>query len=184
MHRKPLLELLDGYGARHPEDAATVARVRALVEAHPECFERRCAPGHVTGSAFVISPDGRRSLLVHHRKLGAWLQPGGHADGDPDVAAVALREAHEETGLERLAFAGAPGARLPLDLDVHRIPARAGEPEHEHHDVRFLLIADPGEVPRASAESNAVRWFDLESLPGLGVDASVLRMAEKVRRRW
>ena len=183
MHRKPLLELLERYRARHPEEAATTQRIRALVEAHPDCFERRCAPGHVTGSAFVISPDGGRCLLVHHRKLGAWLQPGGHADGDPDVAAVALREAREETGLERLAFAGDGGDRLPFDLDVHRIPARAGEPEHEHHDVRFLLAADPQEPPRASPESNAVRWFALEELAGLGVDESVLRMAAKVQRR-
>ena len=180
MHRKPLLELLDRYRAQHPGEAATVERIRALVEAHPDCFARSCMPGHVTGSAFVVSPDGRRCLLVHHRKLDRWLQPGGHADGDPDVAAVALREAREETGLERLAFAGGAGERLPFDLDVHRIPARGGEPAHEHHDVRFLLIADPLETPVPSGESHAVRWFDREQLSALGVDAGVLRMAGKL----
>jgi 8-oxo-dGTP pyrophosphatase MutT (NUDIX family) len=185
VHRKPLLELLDRYAARHPEEAACVARIRSLVRARPDCFERSCPPGHVTGSAFVASADLRRVLLVHHRKLDRWLQPGGHADGESDVAAVALREAEEETGLAGLRFLGpegAPGEPVPFDLDVHEIPARPGEPAHEHHDVRFLLVAPAGgEAPRASAESHDVRWFALSELEELGVDESVLRMARKLR---
>lgn len=185
MHRKPLLDLLDRYAARHPDELACVERIRALVQARPDCFERSCAPGHVTGSAFVASADLRRVLLVHHRKLGRWLQPGGHADGESDVAQVALREAHEETGLRALAFLDRDrdGGPLPFDLDVHEIPARPGEPAHEHHDVRFLLVAADGEEPRASAESHAVGWFPLEALAELDVDASVLRMARKLRAR-
>jgi 8-oxo-dGTP pyrophosphatase MutT (NUDIX family) len=181
VHRKPLLDLLGRYRAEHPDEASVADRIRALVEAHADCFERRCAPGHVTGSAFVISPDGLRCLLVHHRKLDRWLQPGGHADGEGDLAAVALREAREETGLESLAFARSAGERLPFDLDVHEIPAFGGDAAHEHHDVRFLLVADPAELPLASPESHAVRWFDLDELPGLGTDESVLRMARKLR---
>jgi 8-oxo-dGTP pyrophosphatase MutT (NUDIX family) len=185
VHRKPLLELLDRYAARHPEERACAERIRALVRARADCFERSCPPGHVTGSAFVVSADLRRVLLVHHRKLDRWLQPGGHADGESDVARVALREAEEETGLTGLRFLGpdgAPGEPVPFDLDVHEIPARPGEPAHEHHDVRFLLAAAPGaEDARASAESHAVRWFPLAALDGPGVDASVLRMARKLR---
>ena len=182
MHRKPLLELLDRYAARHPGEAACVARVRALVSAHADCFERSCPPGHVTGSAFVLSADGRRALLVHHRKLDRWLQPGGHADGESDVARVALREAQEETGLDGLAFWGAEPVQMPFDVDVHAIPARPGEPAHEHHDVRFLLVASD-EDARASAESHAVRWFALEALLEPGVEESVRRMARKARAR-
>lgn len=183
MHRKPLRELLDRYEARHPEEAACVARVRALVAARADCFERSCPPGHVTGSAFVVSADGRRTLLVHHRKLDRWLQPGGHADGESDVAQVALREAREETGLDALAFVGPGGEPTPFDLDVHEIPARPGEPAHEHHDVRFLLVAAAGQEARASEESHAVRWFDLDAIGSgaLAVDESVLRMARKAR---
>lgn len=184
MHRKPLLDLLDRYAARHPEETATAARVRSLVTARSDCFERGCPPGHVTGSAFVLSADRRRVLLVHHRKLDRWLQPGGHADGESDVAQVALREAREETGLEALVFVGpdgAPGEAVPFDLDVHEIPARPGEPAHEHHDVRFLLVAGAGEEARASAESLAVRWFRLDGIEALDVDESVRRMACKVR---
>lgn len=181
VHRKPLLELLERYRAQRPGEAACADRIRSLVASRSDCFSRGCAPGHVTGSAFVVSADGRRTLLVQHRKLGVWLQPGGHADGDPDVAAVALREAREETGLAGLALWPAGGEGLPLDLDVHTIPARPGEPEHEHHDVRFLVVAGPDETPVASPESLALRWVELEALAGFGVDEGVLRMARKAR---
>jgi len=128
----------------------------------------------------VASADLRRVLLVHHRKLDRWLQPGGHADGESDVARVALREAREETGLAALAFPGPDP--VPFDLDVHEIPARPGEPAHEHHDVRFLLVAGPDdEDARASEESHAVRWFPLSALETMDVDESVLRMARKLR---
>ena len=73
-----------------------------FVRAHPDCLARTCAPGHLTGSAWIVSPDRRRTLLTHHRKLGKWLQLGGHADGDADLLAVALREAREESGLRGL----------------------------------------------------------------------------------
>lgn len=185
MHRKPLLDLLARYRARHPDEAACVDRVRSLVALHPDCFERTCEPGHVTGSALVLDAERRRVLLVHHRKLDRWLQPGGHADGQTDVASVALAEAREETGLEDLVFLDDAGGPFPIDVDVHRIPARRGEPEHEHHDVRYLLIAAPGAVPRVSEESHDVRWFplDLAALARIGADASLLRLVRKARAR-
>ena len=193
MHRRPLLELLGRYGERHPGEGACVARTRALVEARPDCFLRSCLPGHVTGSAWILSPDHRRFLLTHHRKLDRWLQLGGHADGETRVAAVALREAEEESGqgpFELLAVPDRDGAPLPLDLDVHAIPARdgdgagPGEPAHDHHDVRFALVAACDAV-RVAAESRALRWFELAELetvlPSLGADASLLRLGRKAR---
>jgi 8-oxo-dGTP pyrophosphatase MutT (NUDIX family) len=186
VQRRPLLEILARYGVRHPEERECVARIRSLVESRPDCFERSCLPGHVTGSAWVISPNGRRFLLTHHRKLDRWLQLGGHADGESDVAAVALREAREESGLAAFAFLSeeGPGPPQPIDLDVHTIPSRPEEPAHEHHDLRFALVAPGGEAS-VSSESHALRWFAMESLDSelaaIGADESLVRLGRKVR---
>ena len=185
MHREPLLELLQRYAAHYPQEDAVVARIRHLVQQSPDCFQRTCRPGHVTGSAWVLSADRQRCLLVHHAKLNRWLQPGGHADGDPHLAEVALREVREETGLEELELATTAGELVPLDLDVHRIPPRIGpegtlrEDAHEHHDVRFLVIAHSTAEPTANEESHDVGWFTAEEVRRLTDEQSVLRMLAK-----
>jgi 8-oxo-dGTP pyrophosphatase MutT (NUDIX family) len=180
MHREPVLELLRDYLELHPDEAGVVARTVDLVNSREDCFDRSCWPGHLTGSAWVVSADFEQVLLTHHRKLGRWLQLGGHADGDPDLLRVALREAHEESGLEHLeAWPGSrPGGRV-LDLDIHPIPAHGGEPAHDHHDLRFLLVARPGQVLRMSDESNDLRWVPLRDLARVADEESILRMATK-----
>ena len=112
-----------------------------------------------------------RALLTYHRKLGRWLQLGGHADGDANLAGVALREAVEESGIADLAIDPAP-----VDLDIHVIPARPGEPEHLHLDTRFLVRAGPGAEPRMSSESLDLRWFAPRDLHGVETDDSVRRL--------
>lgn len=181
MHRDPLLRLLDRYERRHPDETSEIGRVRRLVERHEDCFLRTCTPGHVTASCWIVSPDDRHCLLTHHRKLDRWLQLGGHADGDGDTAAVALREAREESGMERFSFVHPLDGCPVVDVDVHTIPARADEPEHEHHDVRYLLRAAPGQELRISDESNDLRWFAWEELDATDPDESVLRLARKAR---
>lgn len=183
MHRRSLLDLLDHYGARHPDEPGCVANVRHFVEQHPDCFERSCEPGHITASSWIVSHDHRCFLLTHHRKLGRWLQLGGHADGDSDVEQVALREAREESGMEH--FACVPDATgLPLlDLDVHPIPARPGEPAHHHFDVRFLLIAAPDQPLRISHESTDLQWFPQSRVSELASEESLARLARKARVR-
>ena len=185
MHRKPLLELLARYEAVHPREKPCVERIRALVQAHDDCFERTCLPGHITASAWILSPDRKRVLLTRHRKLERWLQLGGHADGDADVLRVALREAREESGMDRFGVlcradeASPSEPPLPLDLDVHRIPARGNEPEHAHHDIRYLLVADEGQSLTISAESIDLAWFDPVDLATLDADVSLLRLRDK-----
>ncbi len=185
MHRRPLLNLLECYRHAFPAEAGVVDRIVALVEAHADCFERTCRPGHITGAAWIVSADRRRCLLTHHRKLDRWLQLGGHADGQTQVEEVALREAREESGMMGFDIVPIAGALRPLDLDVHTIPARydaAGqmiEDAHEHHDVRFLLVAHAGQVAAASDESHEIGWFTSEEVLRLTDEESVLRMLYK-----
>ena len=176
MHRRPLLDLLDRYQRRRPEAAAAASRIRELVRAHLGCLERSCLPGHLTASAWIVSHDHRYFLLTHHRELGCWLQLGGHADGDPDLSRVALREAQEESGLLEFEFFLTDGDLLPIDLDIHRIPAFQGMPEHQHHDIRFLLTAKPGQELRISDESLALRWFERERLAEVPGGESLQRL--------
>jgi 8-oxo-dGTP pyrophosphatase MutT (NUDIX family) len=147
------------------------ARMLAFLAEHEDALERTCAPGHFTTSALVLDAGRERALLTLHRKLGRWLQLGGHCDGDGNLAASALREAEEESGIAGLAV-----DPHPLDLDIHPIPARSGEPEHLHLDVRFLVLAPPGARPRASSESLALGWFAPRDLGRATTDDSVRRL--------
>ena len=174
------MQLLTDYGAANPHESPVTTRIRALVEAEARCFERDCyTPGHITASCWIVSADHRRVLLTHHRKLGRWLQLGGHADGETDVAEVALREAREESGLRQFSPIAAIRPDGLLDLDVHRIPSYRDEPAHEHHDVRFLLRVATDEPLRQSAESIDLRWFASDELASLDLDESVLRLRRK-----
>jgi 8-oxo-dGTP pyrophosphatase MutT (NUDIX family) len=173
--RAGLLDELRAYVPADTREAAMHARLIAFVAANAGAFERTLAAGHVTASAWIVDPARTRALLAHHRKLDKWLQLGGHADGYPDVRGAALREAREESGLTSLRFA----ADRIYDLDVHAIPARPGEPAHEHYDVRFALEADPAEPLVTSAESHALAWIALGDLAAYGADESVLRLARK-----
>lgn len=179
MHRRPLLGLLAAYEPFDASDRAARDRIDAFVREHEDCFERALLVGHVTGSAWIVDPARGRCLLTHHRKLERWLQLGGHADGESDVLEVALREAVEESGLASLRVV----SRAIFDCDVHGIPARKSEPAHDHHDVRFLLEADPDEPLVVSEESKELAWVRLEDVARLAGDESVMRMVAKTPRR-
>ncbi|MCI0334338.1 MAG: NUDIX hydrolase [Planctomycetes bacterium] len=185
MHRRHLLHMLARYRQVFPGEASVVNRICALVETHADCFDRTCRPGHITGAAWIISPDRQRCLLTHHRKLDRWLQLGGHADGQWQVDEVALREAREESGMAAFTFVPIDGALIPLDIDVHQIPERRDshghliEDAHEHHDVRFLLIAHSGQDVCVSDESHDVAWFTPDEVREHTDEESVLRMLRK-----
>jgi 8-oxo-dGTP pyrophosphatase MutT (NUDIX family) len=173
---------------RHaPADAresADLQRIVRFVAAERDPFDRRNPRAHLTGSAFVVSEDGASVLLLHHRKLNRWLQPGGHADPGEDAGErVALREAREETGIERLALH--PHAPRPLDVDVHDIPARGEEPAHQHLDLRYLVVA-PRDAALAPAvrEARVTRWFTWSELGALDLDPGLLRGLDKARGYW
>ncbi len=175
----PASELLDDVRAYRPFDERERAmrdRLVAFLEAHGlRAFDRALPPGHVTASAWIVDPERSHAVLLHHRKLERWLQLGGHVDGDPDVRRAALREAREESGLRTLRLIAEP----VYDIDVHRIPARGVEPEHDHYDLRFALEADPREPLVRNEESHDVRWIALTDLESYAIDDSVRRLAAK-----
>jgi 8-oxo-dGTP pyrophosphatase MutT (NUDIX family) len=144
-----------------------------FVATEADCLNRSCEQGHITASAFVLSPNLDKVLLMHHRKLGRWLQPGGHADGDPSPEAAAMREVHEETGVQaRLLYPGL------FDIDIHTIPAFGPVPAHLHYDLRFIMQAND-KIIMANCEANEVRWFSPRQARELVEDPSLLRMLDK-----
>jgi len=172
----PLLALLARHAAAgDARDRAQAQDFAAFVAAHPDCLWRTCVPGHLTGSAWIVDPARRVTLLTHHRKLGKWLQLGGHADGDPDLLAVAAREGCEESGLAGLRPVGGE----IFDLDRHWIPARGAEPAHWHYDVRFLLEADPAQPLTVSHESKDLAWVPLAEVAARNPEESMVRMVRK-----
>jgi 8-oxo-dGTP pyrophosphatase MutT (NUDIX family) len=156
------------------DEAASAARreMLAFVDTHPDALHRSCVEAHLTGSAIVIDDSRERTLLMLHAKIGKWLQPGGHADGEGHLGTVALTEALEETGIEGLTL-----ATPAVDCDVHVIPARPKEPEHRHLDLRYLVVAPPDAVVVGNHESHELRWVTMGELESLAQDRSLVRLA-------
>jgi 8-oxo-dGTP pyrophosphatase MutT (NUDIX family) len=173
--RDALLEALAAYPAETAADGAAVFRFRTFLD-RADPFRRDDPDGHVTASAIVARDSGDDFLLVFHRKLDRWLQPGGHVEPDDEfVFDAAVREAREETGLDGFA---APIGDAILDVDVHAIPAFGDEPAHLHYDVRYLLTAKDGPAPvRGSA------WFSRAAVTPADTDGSLVRAVEKAALR-
>ncbi|MEQ8719323.1 MAG: NUDIX hydrolase [Acidimicrobiales bacterium] len=153
-------------------------RILAIIDSRSDVLDRTCRPGHLTGSALVLDAAGERTCLLRHRKLGRWLQPGGHADGDANMAAVALREATEETGIWGLRV-----DPVPVDLDVHEVDPPA-EDAHLHLDVRFLVVAPPDSEPVGNHESTALGWFTPTEMAALEPDVGMVRLLAAARERY
>ena len=202
MHRQQTLEKLRDYhhnngwlwsqepspaiNLRTPSEEQAIASLFIeFIKAHENCFARECQPGHLTGSALVVSPKFDRVLLTLHKKLNKWLQLGGHADGITDMLEVTKTEVLEESGLQRFEFIKLQSNSskiLPFDLDRHLIPARPNEPAHFHYDLRFLVVADDLQKIVISNESQDLKWFDLPRARRLTREPSMLRQFDKLKK--
>lgn len=177
MHQPTIFtaETLQSYRDQWHTEQAVIDQFAQFLLAHDNAFDRSNACGHFTGSSWLVSADGLRVLLMHHRKLDRWLQPGGHADGEMDLAGVALREAQEETGVGGLRVEGGV-----FDIDRHLIPSRGNEAEHWHYDVRYVVRAGADERFVANAESRALAWRPvIQVADDEGLETSLRRMARK-----
>lgn len=160
---------LPGAGQQRDRD-----RLLDLVRQHGASIaDRATTPGHLTGSALVVDPSNEQILLLLHTKLRRWLQPGGHADGDHELAGVALREATEETGIDDLAVL------VPaIDIDIHEVDHGDHLGRHLHLDLRFLVVTRPAAPVRANHESLDQRWLSRTGLEGIVDEPGIIRLAE------
>jgi 8-oxo-dGTP pyrophosphatase MutT (NUDIX family) len=179
MNPQETLAFLKAYQPWHEVDAMFQKQCIELVNAYPNFYDRNLEIGHLTGSAWILNASRSKVILVHHRKLNHWFQPGGHAEAsDFSIFDTAFREAKEETGLQSIQVL----SENIFDIDIHSIPANAKMPEHLHFDIRFLLQADENELIQVSDESNAVQWFEMEEVKKITQSSSILRMVEKVAK--
>jgi len=163
--------------ARAPLPAGSAALLPGYLAAleHPDALRKAHGPAHLTASGIVLDEAGTSVLLVLHGRVGLWLQPGGHVeDEDSSLAAGALREASEETGVPGLVV-----DPVPVRLDRHPAPCWA----QEHLDVQFLVRAPGLVAPVVSSESLDVRWWPVDALPEQRVDLGPLVAAGLARLR-
>ena len=173
MHRKRILDSLDTYKKSSLitlEEKNKLPELLHFIQQTPACFERE-THGHITGSVWLMNHDETEVLLTLHKKIKVWLHLGGHAEGNPDIPAVALREAQEESGIASIEF------MTPhiFDIDIHPVKA----PCYVHYDIRYLMKTDETAFV-ISPESHDLAWVSLGNLSTYTDDLSLSRMAYKV----
>ncbi|MDR1391342.1 MAG: NUDIX hydrolase [Holosporales bacterium] len=181
MHRKNLREKLKRYRPADKTETEDKQKMLNFLNLNEACFERSLSTGHFTSSCWLENYDSTKFLMTLHKKLGFWLQLGGHADGDSDLIRVSLKEAREESGLKNIKLL----SNEIFDIGVHMVSKYEKTPEHYHYDVRFLSRAtDDNEEIQISDESMDLRWF--AEIPTLhpGVSPDVPRMFKKWKSLW
>lgn len=169
-------------------ELTVLADFEQFLSQHANSFSRQNLFGHITGSAMVLSPDGNEIVMTLHKKLGKWLQLGGHSDDNPLTFEVSLNEVKEESGLDRVELICPSNPIrhsplhhvLPLDLNIHAIPARLNEPQHFHYDVVYLMRALDKQL-MISDESDDLRWIKIEDVHLISNEDSTLRQVEKIK---
>lgn len=184
--RQNLLNILQAHMPTDQKETDDIEIMRKLIHQYPHITRPTCEAAHVTGSALVIHPGTGRVLLHYHKTLVRWLQFGGHAEDETDFSQVALREAHEESGLPDLRFY--PDDKpAPLDIDVHKIPSRKNQPEHLHLDLRYLLATNkPDAMSVSVGESSRFRWLFFHEALGMvdEIDPALRRLIRKAQVIW
>ena len=178
MDKHEILALLESYRTPFDEEALFRKYMLDFLHANTDFWQRHNLAGHLTGSAWVLNPLKTKALLIHHRGLDKWFQPGGHADAtDASLLHTAHREAQEECGLGQLTLLTGG----IFDLDIHVIPAKKDVPGHLHYDVRFAFVAESEDLAGDPAEIKDLQWVALRVLAtGAQVQQAVRRMALKM----
>src|SRR3989344_517412 len=177
IHTPALQKLLWEYVPTDATEKGARAKILDFIE-HSRQFpwdRENFSPGHITASAWVVDEEGKRVLLVNHKTLGKWLQPGGHIEAGEDIFGAALREVKEETGLSGTC------EKNIFDIDVHPIPSRSGEAGHTHFDIRVLVRVKSKVSPKGQVGEGDVKWVDIDSVSKLTKEESIARMVRKTK---
>lgn len=160
-------EIFDRYLHAHPEEQKSLKQLSEQLKQPDDILSRKNFVGHVTASAFILSENSKQALLLDHKSLAKFLQPGGHIEpSDKSLIETTFREIEEETGLKRneiTLHAAVPHKNeVPFDIDTHHIPKndKKGEPAHYHHDFRYLYTTKNINVEFDPSESNNYKWVD------------------------
>jgi 8-oxo-dGTP pyrophosphatase MutT (NUDIX family) len=173
--RDSVISILTDWQAPDPAQDALRHAVLAFVLGHADACRRECVPGHVTASTMVLDDTGTAVVLTLHRRLGRWVQLGGHCDDDdPDVVAAALREATEESGVSGLRIVPELAA-----IHVHPVTCSLGVPTR-HLDLQFVARAPAGAQIAISDESDDLRWWPVDALPP-GTDYALAQLVSRAR---
>lgn len=179
--RNKVIELLNLFETSDSRELADVKKIKELVTKHENIFVRDCLEAHLTGSALVVNSKTRKILLHNHKKLNKWLQFGGHADGEVDLAKVAMKEAEEESGLTDLEFY----KDTPIDIEVQLIPEKNSVPAHLHLDFRYLVFTQAEKLPKPEEhESQDLKFLSFSEVYELGdkLDYALIRLIKKTER--
>jgi len=183
LSRETLITALEHYRNIAITECETIDNIIQFVRNHNDCFARENIVGHITGSAWLLNQTEDKVLLTHHKKLGKWLQLGGHADGCGDILTVAQTEAREESGIDAIV----PLQNTIFSVDIHLIPEYRRqnllEPQHYHYDITYLFKVADNSAYCVSDESHALAWFTIPELMQKPLDDNVLRMAKKWQQR-
>lgn len=176
---KSLINNLNEYLIKYPDESLKVGKVLDFINNYENCFARNNWYGHFTGSAWVVDSTRNWVLMTNHKQLDMWLQLGGHAEGNSNLLAVALKEAREESGLKKFKII----YDKIFDLDIHQIPIYDKTPSHLHFDVRYILEAEREDRSLiASNESHEIAWVNKDDIVNKNQEKSIARMLNKMKQ--
>ena len=161
-----ICEMIKAFKPYNEQEERDKEQILRFIRNNPDAFSRENSTAHITASAWIVNAERTRVLMCYHNIYDSWSWTGGHADGDEDLLAVALKEAAEETGLKSIK----PVSEDIFSLEILAVNGHEKKnrylSSHLHMNVTFLLEADEGEETRAcEGENSAVKWFDLDEAP-------------------
>ncbi len=164
---------LDHYEKLYPLETSSMCLFRSALAEYGESFlNHRASRGHLTASSCIMDAEQKHTLLIFHPKIKLWLQPGGHVEANEEPLAAAQREVDEECGLGDLELV----SHLPIDIDVHEIPA-GKDRAHQHFDLRYLWKSKSSDL-NPTAELDC-RWVPVAEIAKWTQEKSLLRLIQK-----